>query len=216
MLTHANVPLSLGKMVKALDSINKALKPVSEFADIFSGENDVTTSSLLPVLQLIKKEILAEADEDTALTKDLKAAVLMLMELKYDNDSIKELMSGARPRSLIRSIVGFIFPKQIWAECKVEEQVVSLARQMHHIREEQGRQEGDDGVHPPPPEPDTLGCPLSVRSAAPLIPKTTEENVAVGVVIYDRKRRLHGAQPLQSRRTNESRFLFLSNVARQY
>lgn len=62
--------------VDVLDSINKALKPVSEFTDILSGEKYVTTSSLLPMLQLITNEILAEADEDTALTKDLKAGIL--------------------------------------------------------------------------------------------------------------------------------------------
>lgn len=38
-----------------LQSLNKALKPVSEFTDILSGENYVTASSLLPVLRLNKE-----------------------------------------------------------------------------------------------------------------------------------------------------------------
>lgn len=38
----------------------------------------------LSMLQLIKNEILAEADEDTFLTSDLKTGILMRLELKYD------------------------------------------------------------------------------------------------------------------------------------
>lgn len=97
-----------------LDSINKALKPVSELADIYSGENFVTASFLLSLLQLMKNEMLAEADEDTALTKDLQAGILTQLKLKYDNDLIKGLMCGAWPHSLIHSFVRFIFSKQIW------------------------------------------------------------------------------------------------------
>lgn len=72
--------------------------PVSEFTDILSGDNYIPTSSLLPLLQLIKNTILAE--EDTDLTKDLKAGILMRPEFRCndsvkENNSVKEMMRAA-------------------------------------------------------------------------------------------------------------------------
>ncbi len=66
-----------------LQSLNKALKPVSEFTDILSGENYVTASSLLPVLRLIKEDTLAPSDEDRQLTANLKAGIISILDEKY-------------------------------------------------------------------------------------------------------------------------------------
>ena len=64
-------------------AMNEALKPVSDFTDILSGENSVTASSLLPVLHLVKQGTLAPFVEDTKLTADLKAGILHVLEEKY-------------------------------------------------------------------------------------------------------------------------------------
>ena len=64
-------------------AMNEALKPVSDFTDILSGENYVTASSLLPVLHLVTQGTLAPFVEDTKLTADLKAGILHVLEEKY-------------------------------------------------------------------------------------------------------------------------------------
>ncbi len=59
-----------------LQLLNKALKPVSEFTNVLSGENYVTASSLLHVLRLIKEDTLAPSDEDGQLTANLKVGII--------------------------------------------------------------------------------------------------------------------------------------------
>lgn len=58
-LAHSKCWLtSMSFSLNLVDSIIKALKPLNQFTDILSSEKYITTSSLLPVLQLIENEIL--------------------------------------------------------------------------------------------------------------------------------------------------------------
>ncbi len=45
--------------VSVLESINAAMKPVADFTDVLSGEKYVTVSSVKPVLELLKGELLS-------------------------------------------------------------------------------------------------------------------------------------------------------------
>ena len=75
-----------------LQVVHNALKPVSDFTDILSGENYVTSSSFLPMLQLCRDDVLAVSNEDVQLTNSIKAGILAKLEAKYESDSVRELM----------------------------------------------------------------------------------------------------------------------------
>ena len=73
-----------------LESMNKALKPVSEFTDVLSSENCITASALLPVLELIKEETLGPSDDDTTLTASFKAGIVTILREKYEAPTLPE------------------------------------------------------------------------------------------------------------------------------
>ncbi|KAI4891067.1 hypothetical protein NFI96_005209 [Prochilodus magdalenae] len=75
-----------------LQAINAALKPVSAFTDILSGENCVSGSSVLPILKLCSEDILAASDDDVPLTKAIKAGIMGKLEAKYKNDDVRNLL----------------------------------------------------------------------------------------------------------------------------
>ncbi len=75
-----------------LQAVHNALKPVSDFTDILSGETYVTSSSILPMLQLCRDDVLAVSDEDVQLTKSIKTGILAKLEAKYESDSVRKLM----------------------------------------------------------------------------------------------------------------------------
>ncbi|XP_031723874.1 zinc finger BED domain-containing protein 4-like [Anarrhichthys ocellatus] len=60
-----------------LESVNKVLSPLQEFTDALSGECYVSVSYLKPVLHLFNETILAEGENDTQLTKDMKTMSLV-------------------------------------------------------------------------------------------------------------------------------------------
>ena len=64
--------------VDVLQSIDKALSPLSSLTDILSGEGYVTISTVLPMLQLIESSLLKEEEDDTELTKEIKRHIINL------------------------------------------------------------------------------------------------------------------------------------------
>ena len=60
------------KDIEVLESISKALSPISDF---LSGENHITVSVVMPILHNLKTKILL-AKDDTALTRDIKKIVI--------------------------------------------------------------------------------------------------------------------------------------------
>lgn len=81
--------------VEVLESVQSAIKPLADFTDMLSGEKCVTLSSLRPVLHIFKTDVLAESDENTTLTADIKRRILEYMEDKYQDDRISELLDIA-------------------------------------------------------------------------------------------------------------------------
>jgi len=58
--------------LEVLESIDKALSPLADFTDTFSGEKSITFSALNPILKHMADNELCENSEDTALTSDIK------------------------------------------------------------------------------------------------------------------------------------------------
>ncbi|XP_047229374.1 E3 SUMO-protein ligase ZBED1-like [Girardinichthys multiradiatus] len=75
-----------------LKAVHDALKPVGDFTDILSGEHYVTSSSILPILQLCRDNVLALSEYDLQLTKSIKTGILKKLEAKYESDSVRKLM----------------------------------------------------------------------------------------------------------------------------
>lgn len=62
-----------------LEAVNAALRPVADFTDILSTENDVTVSSIVPMLHHLRDSALkVEAC-------DAKMTILAQLDIKYDN-----------------------------------------------------------------------------------------------------------------------------------
>lgn len=80
------------KNTDVLESINKALCPLQEFTDALSGESYVGVSYLKPVLHLLRTSTLAETDQDTDLTKEIKSRALHYTEDKYNDPVTQELL----------------------------------------------------------------------------------------------------------------------------
>eukprot|EP00064_Thunnus_orientalis_P024446 superscaffoldBa00010499_g24741 len=55
----------------------------AEFMDLLSGENDVTITSVKPVLNLLTGDVLKPSDEDAALTSNIKRNMCSVLEEKY-------------------------------------------------------------------------------------------------------------------------------------
>ncbi|XP_077061931.1 plexin domain-containing protein 1 isoform X3 [Siphateles boraxobius] len=79
--------------VSVLESINAAMKPVADFTDVLSGEKYVTVSSVKPVLELLKGELLSP--DDTALTANIKANMCRVLKEKYSPPEIQNLLTKA-------------------------------------------------------------------------------------------------------------------------
>ena len=81
--------------IDVLESIQAALGPLADFTDMLSGENFVTMSTILPVLHILKNEVLKESENDTQLTKDIKGRILTSMEDKYSDPDVSGLLNVA-------------------------------------------------------------------------------------------------------------------------
>lgn len=81
--------------VSVLESINAALKPLADFTDVFSGEKYVTVSSVKPVLDLLKGELLSPDPKDTILTENIKTKMCAVLDQKYSPAKLQELLRKA-------------------------------------------------------------------------------------------------------------------------
>ena len=81
--------------IEVLEAINKALTPVADLTDLLSGEKYVSISAVKPVLSHMSTEALAESDDDTPLTKDIKRRILTDIESRYLHPDVDELLDIA-------------------------------------------------------------------------------------------------------------------------
>lgn len=79
-------------IITTLEDVNQILTPLSNFTDALASETRVTLSSLKPVLGHITKEILGDKEEDSPLTKQMKAVMRDdLLQLRY-SDGVKRVL----------------------------------------------------------------------------------------------------------------------------
>ncbi len=78
-----------------LESISRTLGPLLEFTDALSGEDYVSVSYIKPVLHLFNNTVLAAADDDTELTKDMKRVILEYLNEKYSDPKTVDLLDMA-------------------------------------------------------------------------------------------------------------------------
>uniref|UniRef100_UPI003AAD5237 E3 SUMO-protein ligase ZBED1-like n=1 Tax=Centroberyx gerrardi TaxID=166262 RepID=UPI003AAD5237 len=202
-----------------LQSVNKALKPVSEFTDILSGENYVTASSLLPVLHLIKEDTLAPSDEDRQLTADLKTGIISILDEKYEAlpEASRDLMSKATfmdPRYR-----GDYDPNVEETKRMIEEEAVILGRAAHPVREE-GDEEEEGAAAEPEPQPKrkkTLASLLKRKAGAATATPTLPEKVVTEIATYARESAINAEEdPLVWWKANQTRLPLLAKVAKKY
>ncbi|KAL3972557.1 cathepsin X [Sarotherodon galilaeus] len=78
-----------------LESLNKALSPLTEFTDALSGEHYTSVSYLKAVLHLFNTQVLKPQDDDTQLTTTIKEGILNYLKDKYDDQTTEELLDMA-------------------------------------------------------------------------------------------------------------------------
>ena len=61
--------------IDVLQSIDRALAPISSLTDILSADSYVTISAILPILHLVNIKFLKEAEDDTTLTTEIKRSI---------------------------------------------------------------------------------------------------------------------------------------------
>lgn len=81
--------------VSVLESINAAMKQLADFTDVLSGEKYVTVSSVKPVLELLKGDLLSLGPNDTALTVNVKQNMCRVLTEKYNSPAIQVLLRMA-------------------------------------------------------------------------------------------------------------------------
>lgn len=129
---HARSLIPTWQDAEVLESIHKALHPLSEFTDALSGEEYVSISYLKPVLHLLATSVLAEDAEDTDLTRSIKTKVLAYLNDKYSDLNTQELLDVASfmdPRFKTQYISADNLPA-IKARLKTE--MVESARRTHN------------------------------------------------------------------------------------
>ena len=73
-----------------LQAIDSAISPLSTLTDILSGEKYVTISAILPMLHILKTDLLKEKDTDTPLTKDIKKRIVEDITNRYTESKLAE------------------------------------------------------------------------------------------------------------------------------
>ncbi len=69
--------------VEVLQSITAALDPLASLTGLLSGEKYATISAVLPLLYLIKNDLLKQKDSDSTLTSDIKERVILDISKRY-------------------------------------------------------------------------------------------------------------------------------------
>ena len=75
-----------------LKSIDCVLSQLTSLTDVLSGENYVTSSALLPLMDLLNNTILKDDDDDTELTRTIKVTIKNNLSTQYIDEEIVQLL----------------------------------------------------------------------------------------------------------------------------
>ena len=79
-----------------LQAIHRASFPLSSLTDMLSGEENVTASTVLPMLKLIDDSLLMEEHSNMQLTKDIEQRIKLDLQRPYtDSEEMVELLKVA-------------------------------------------------------------------------------------------------------------------------
>ena len=83
------------------NAIDEALSPLADFTDIMSGEKNVTGSSILPILDLLRSSVLKYNSNHKPVTNEIRDAILADLSVRYvhpDVTTVLEMTSLVDPR----------------------------------------------------------------------------------------------------------------------
>ena len=75
-----------------LESISSALTPLHDFTDMLSGEEYVSVSLVKPLMKHLQDILLADKEDESDLTNDMKHKVFRYLEEKYSNPDTSTLL----------------------------------------------------------------------------------------------------------------------------
>lgn len=142
--------------IEVLESVNKALSPLVEFTDALSGEDYVSVSYLKPVLHLFNNSLLKAEDDDTPLTKEMKAAILEYLNDKYSDPTTDELLDMA-------SLLDPRFKSTYIEESKVAHITARAAAEIESILAEQRQTQATVVTTAPAPEGAAAAPPVEKK-----------------------------------------------------
>ena len=194
-----------------LTAVNNALKPVAEFTDLLSAEKYVTSSSVLPLLEYIRDDVLSVTKEDVTLTSDIKQGISSRLDGYYDSEAGQKLI---RKCAIVDPRYKDQHAQAHLAETKAEilaEMVQFAPRAVHVAREDR---EGSGRGRERPSLGKMLQKRLAGDGAAAVSP---EQQAKQELDAYLREVVLDGDRdPLLFWKSEAARFPLLSVVARKY
>uniref|UniRef100_A0A669C519 HAT C-terminal dimerisation domain-containing protein n=1 Tax=Oreochromis niloticus TaxID=8128 RepID=A0A669C519_ORENI len=217
---HARSLIPTWQDAEVLESIHKALHPLSEFTDALSGEEYVSISYLKPVLHLLATSVLAEDAEDTDLTRSIKTKVLAYLNDKYSDLNTQELLDVASfmdPRFKTQYISADNLPA-IKARLKTE--MVESARRTHN---QEKRSRTETAQNSPSAQASggkakkTLGSLFKTSAASSALPLPLEDVVEAELNSYLLTPVIDGEDdPLAWWKVHNIHFPRLCKMARKY
>ncbi len=198
-----------------LQSMNQVLSKLSELTDILSGENYVTISSVLPMIELLNNTLLKQCDDDTDLVASMKKTV---------KDDINSRYTDKKTITLLRlsSLLDPRFKSKYIEEVSLEEIKHSIILEMSDCRlQQQPSIASPNPEQPAKKKKTTLGSFFKTNEvqeedvALPLL--SPEQRVQKELATYLTTPRIDmEAEPLAWWQHNCTVFPLLSKLARKY
>ncbi|XP_019715163.1 zinc finger BED domain-containing protein 1-like [Hippocampus comes] len=198
-----------------LEAVNKALGPLQDFTDALSGEQYVSVSYLKPVLKLFNASILAEEENDTQLTKDVKRNILADLNEKYSDTVVDDLLDMA-------SLLDPRFRTKYVDEEKVErvlsrvvEEIVSLMKTQQDVVQGAAGSEAEAEPDDPPKvkRKKTLASFFKREGGA----MTEEESVRKELTVYLQTTEVDSdVDPFDWWKCHQTNFPHVAKLARHY
>ena len=142
--------------IDVLQSIDQALSPLSSLTDILSGEEYVTVSAVMPMMQLIDNKLLKETDDDTQITKDIKQRIKQDLRKRYTNTELGEVMDILKAASFLdpRFKCKYLQDTEVRA---IKERLVDEVASVRLRQEGESPQTPSTSQGPPPAKKRNLG-----------------------------------------------------------
>ncbi|XP_024139828.2 zinc finger BED domain-containing protein 1, partial [Oryzias melastigma] len=150
-----------------MEPLKKALGPLRDFTDAFSGEDYVSVSYVKPVLHLLQNNLLKAEDNDSELSKKIKSTVNDYLMEKYSDpatDALLDMESLVDPRFKTQYIDA---AKRIEIEERAVTELHSLSPEPESPQPSTSMAKSGSFTNPPKKVKHSLGSFLKAASAAP-------------------------------------------------